>query len=329
MLLGSTWSALAAAAGIPICAPGLLSCGTSGCYSSLLSTCMEWQGRKQCQPNGILQQLNLMVSASADHKCPMGYLNTCGKDFCSNDELCSMQGCVQMQAANSSNAAAAAAAMWQAGESPEVMCYAARSTSAACKSDSSALQPVPCNSIGVASVPGVACFQSTLFNCAASEFREVVHTCRGLAMVADAVRDAINSSVAAHEAHVAAEANASTAEVAAAAVDDDDVHEEPRRPRRQRRPELDQPLLQPVFEGLANVVSNVSKSIFNISVPPVGSQRGAALAGSSSSSSMQAGGGSGFQLVPPAGIKSAAAGNSGRMPACFLAVGFVVLLLLA
>uniref|UniRef100_A0A383W6S0 Uncharacterized protein n=1 Tax=Tetradesmus obliquus TaxID=3088 RepID=A0A383W6S0_TETOB len=295
---------------------------------------MEWQGRKQCQPNGILQQLNLMVSASADRRCPMGYLNTCGKDFCSNDELCSMQGCVQMQAANSNNAAAAAAAMWQAGESPEVLCYAARSTSAACKSDSSALQPVPCNSIGVASVPGVACFQSTLFNCAASEFREVVHTCRGLAMVADAVRDAINSSVAAHEAHVAAGANASTAAVAAAAAaadgDDGDLVEEPRRPRRQRRPELDQPLLQPVFEGLANVVSNVSKSIFNISVPPVGSQRGAALAGSSSSSSsMQAGGGSGFQLVPPAGIKNAAAGSSGRMPACLSAVGFVMLLLLA
>ncbi|WIA13875.1 hypothetical protein OEZ85_002447 [Tetradesmus obliquus] len=66
LLLGSTWSALAAAAGIPICAPGLLSCGTAGCYSSLLSTCMEWHGRKQCQPTGILQQLNLMVSASAD-----------------------------------------------------------------------------------------------------------------------------------------------------------------------------------------------------------------------------------------------------------------------
>jgi hypothetical protein len=304
-----------------------LSCGTAGCYSSLLTTCMEWQGRKQCQPVGILQQLNL-VSAIAERRCPMGYLNTCGRDFCSNDELCSMQGCVQMQATNGSNAAAAAEVMQQAGSSPDEMCYAARSTSAACRSDGSALQTVPCNSIGVASVPGVTCFQSTLFNCAASEFREIVHTCRGLAMVADAVREAINSTVAA--AQEAEGANASTAAVAAAAdfaiapssgVSEDHVIEEPRRPRRQRRPELDQPLLQPVFEGLANVVSNVSKSIFNISVPPAGSQRGAALAGSSSSSggsssSSSTGGGTGFHLVPPAGIKNAAAGSSGRMPAC-------------
>jgi hypothetical protein len=253
----------------------------------------------------------------------MGYMNTCNTDFCSNDELCSMQGCVQMQTMNGSSAAAAAAALQQAGGSPVEMCYAARSTSAACRGDSSELQMVPCNSIGVASVPGVTCFQSTLFNCAASEFREIVHTCRGLAMVADAVREAINSTVAAAEA--AEEAKQSTAAVAAAAVTGDaaaedatvdaDILEEaepPRRLRRQRRPELDEPLLQPVFEGLANVVSNVSKSLFNITVPAVGTQRGAALAGSSGSSSSIAESGTGFNLVPPAGVRNSAASGSSK-----------------
>ncbi|KAF6243636.1 hypothetical protein COO60DRAFT_150070 [Scenedesmus sp. NREL 46B-D3] len=315
LVLGSTWSALAAAEGIPICAPGLLSCGTAGCYSSLLTNCMEWQGKRQCQPIGILQQLSLMVSASNTRRCHMGYVNTCGTDFCSNDELCSMQGCVLMPTTNGSSAAAAAAAMRQAGSSPRDMCYAARSSSAACRGDSSDLQKVPCNSIGVALVPGVTCFQSTLFNCAASEFQEIVHTCRGLAMVADAVREVINSTVAAAEA--ADGTNASTA-VAASAAAGDEEQEQPRTPRWRRQPKIDQPLLQPVFEGLANVVSDVSKSIFNISVPPTGSQRGAALAGSSSSSSSSSGSSSGsssesgFYLVPPAGIRNSATSSSCR-----------------
>jgi hypothetical protein len=317
-----------------------LSCGTAGCYSSLLANCMEWQGRKECQPTGILQQLNLMVSASAPRKCHMGYMNTCNTDFCSNDELCSMQGCVQMHTMNGSSAAAAAAVLQHAGSTPVEMCYAARSTSAACRADTSELQMVPCNSIGVASVPGVACFQSTLFNCAASEFREIVHTCRGLAMVADAVREAINSTVTAAEA--AEEAKTATAAVAAAAVaaaavagdaaaedaaDDADSaegEEQPRRPRRQRRPELDEPLLQPVFEGLANVVSNMSKSLFNISVPTVGSHRGAALAGSGSSSIAESGSlpGTAFNLVPPAGVRnSAGSGCSSSRDTAVSAVG--------
>lgn len=282
---------LVAGKGIPFCAPGLLSCGTAGCYSNLLTNCVELGGTQQCQPIGILQQINLLVSARVESKCHVGYINKCGEDYCSNDELCTLQGCVPMQppAPSNSTADASAAVALQVLDtrSPREVCHNARDASAACSTDMSDLTKVPCNTVGVASVDGISCFQSTLFNCAAGN-GDVVSTCRGIALVAGAVREALNMSSA--NATQLPGINATLPQDVTIASASNSNHST-----------NSSGLLLPLFEGLADMVNNVSNSLFNISIPSFTARN---ASGSGSSSSRSSGGS--FSLQPPPGIGNAA-----------------------
>ncbi|KAF8057274.1 Oxsr1 [Scenedesmus sp. PABB004] len=317
----------ASALGIPACPPPLLSCGASGCYSPLMSVaCVNGQ----CQPVGLLQTLNLLVGppAAQGSACPVKYINACGDagTFCGSGELCTAGTCVPASLIDDN--APLPPPLPRNATALEV-CSAARAASPPCAGDASPLALTDCGAIGVAELPGVVCLGSRDFVCAAQSGDEsaaaTVHSCRGRALVAGALKDAWNSSLDAIWPNRTA----------------------------------GQPLLQPVFEGMAvrgtarprtapprtaqrrrgeptppppplplggqDLVANVSNGLlapFNISVParkggsaqPAGGVGGAPAHASWSFGGSGGGGGGGgggssdgFVLVPPPGINAAAA----------------------
>lgn len=249
--------------GFPVCAPGLLSCGTAGCYSGILTRCV----RGQCQ--GILG--SLLSGSTATSRCPVNYLNTCGNTYCGVDEGCLKGVCMPVTSGNCSqpltNTLAEAAGV-TADMSALDSCRAARRALEACAQDTTQLVVIDCNSIGIGTVPGVMCLQSRLFNCAAGPGYSPYYNCRGLAVLGDAISQAVGDKVE----------NAS------------------------------QPILQPVYEKMANWVGNVSQNVLNITLPTAQGTSDAItslatmLSGGRTNISSAA---DDFTLVPPGGINTA------------------------
>jgi hypothetical protein len=82
------------------------------------------------------------------------------------------------------------------------------------------MTPVECNSIGVASIKGIFCFQSAQFNCGVQPGGSATFTCRGLAGVAQTVGEVWNTTIntAAKVAEEMADAIAKREQQAAAAA---------------------------------------------------------------------------------------------------------------
>lgn len=211
---------------------------------------------------------SFLLGSSATRTCPIKYINSCGSTYCGVDEGCLQGVCVPATSTNGSQpltATLAQAAGVTADMSALDTCRAARKALEACAEDTTQLAVIDCNSIGVGTVPGVTCLQSHLFNCAAGPGFSPYYSCRALAVIGDAMSQAVGDKVE----------NAT------------------------------QPLLQPVFENLANWVSNVSQSVLNITLPAPNSSNNAwatLLSGGRNNGSNAA---DGFKLVPPGGVNSA------------------------
>lgn len=181
--------------GIPVCPAGFPACGMHGCYTPLLSKCDPNNG---CISVKILSQLSALVrfgTGAAAHAgaCPIGFANTCGQStFCAMGELCVGGVCQQ---ASSSSQSFTALKVRDSPAAARAACLAARYGSTACAGDTSDLAVVDCNTIGVASIAGIFCFQSQLFNCAVQPGGSATYSCRGIAGVAQAVGEVWNTTL--------------------------------------------------------------------------------------------------------------------------------------
>jgi len=87
---------LEAASGVPICAPGLLSCGLAGCYTRVLTACNREDDGSQaaCRPIRLLQSvLNRFRQSNHSSLCPTGYANACGDVFCAMNQVIREKSC--------------------------------------------------------------------------------------------------------------------------------------------------------------------------------------------------------------------------------------------
>lgn len=283
--------------GIPVCPVGLPACGMHGCYTPLLTKCDTHNG---CISVKILSQLSALVRfggspAESAGRCPIGFANACGSQFCDMGEVCVGGNSCQSSSATPLPPAAKAGT---SAAAKKAACIAARRTASVCSSDTSDLEVVDCNGIGVASIEGVTCFQSQLFNCAVQRGGSATYTCRGIAGVAQVVTEVWNSTIntAAAMAQEMADAIAKQEQEQAAAQEasggdgvpvvlSDTLGSGSSRGggiegtaqelwRAGKEVALDklnhavhdkgQPLLQPIFQNLAHMVNNASKSLLNI-----------------------------------------------------------------
>lgn len=176
---------LPASAGIPVCAPGLKPCGTSGCYSELLSECVN--GRCQSRIMALMQELGAQQQDAGKGGCIVPFMNACAKDFCSNGELCISGKCTATSSSSSSSKA-------PAPQTPLEQCTVARASSFGCEGDASPLSLTDCTTIGVAPVASVRCYESKLFKCAAGG-GATVSSCKGEAVMAEAAGGLLNATV--------------------------------------------------------------------------------------------------------------------------------------
>jgi len=150
------------------------------------------------------------------------------------------------------------------GAEPYKVCLAAWKAAESCGQDASELRRARCNALGVGSLPGVNCFQSRKFRCAADGAGALWYTCRRAAVVADKVQQAIDGAFS----NITAAATAAVTAAAQAAANGSTVNNLTLLSEvKQTISSSMQPLLQPLWQDLAGVVGNVSQRVLNISLP--------------------------------------------------------------
>ena len=221
----------ASAAGIPFCALGLRACGDNGCYSELLHSCTD--GKCQSRLQGLMLELGVQGGQPQPSPCPFPFSNACGKLYCDVGEACLNNKCQRVYNATSSASTTRASTN---GASPVEVCTAARKKAAACSDDVSPFAVIDCNRIGTAQAPGIVCLESQEFKCAVSE-AATVSSCKEGALLSNVIAGVVNFT------------NSLTGQLA---------------PTAGHQQNGSQPLLQPLFQSMADAVNNFSQTVLKV-----------------------------------------------------------------
>jgi len=190
------------------------------------------------------------------------YVNSCGAGtFCDSGKVCINGTCMATAAGIAANANMTAQLPTNSIITPMQACTASRLTQRGCSSDSTPMLRANGVRLGYALVSDqTECFQSSAFKCCAiastdpesPSIASLVSSCKGSVIFESAMSGIVNSTVSLFQS-VAANAQAATA-VAANASANGTVYNGTAIPGVE-------PVLQPVLQSLANLVTGVSQAI--------------------------------------------------------------------
>lgn len=188
-----------------------------------------------------------LVTNTPIHCLP--FMNTCGNsNYCSSGQSCINGKCSSAATTTTQEPATAATitvSQAAAAATPQQACLDARSKQSACSSDATPLLPANGTKLGYAVDAITQCFESSAFKCCAAPSQgaatpgvtSIVDSCKGVALLENAFQGFVNGTANFLQG-LGSGANGTQAQQG-----------------------QQTPILQPILQGMANVVTNISSAL--------------------------------------------------------------------